>query len=214
MGSQIVRVSGAHTRKNVSTCDPGFMCILDKVRVSSRAPCLVPCPLSLVPWVSGPIIIMGFHMLTCLGARTAPAKDSQADNNMSPPLPKWRPRRTLIDLYIEKDKTSWYWRAAATFSAFLIMLGYVVTDLLCSICIDTLQLPHPRPRFSDNPFRDSLHQAVRHRGHRNTHCWLHTLACYRPKLLQLGISARHSLRSVPYILPTRPHQCPLQPLYA
>lgn len=65
---------------------------------------------------------MGLKMLTCLGARSsrsAPAEDTE----MSPPLPKWTPRRTLIDLYTEKDNTSWYWRAAATISAFLIMLG-------------------------------------------------------------------------------------------
>ncbi len=74
--------------------------------------------------------MMGFQMLSCLGARTASAKDKQADENMSPPLPKWQPRRTLIDLYTEKDKTAWYWRAAATFSAILIMLGYVARDLL------------------------------------------------------------------------------------
>lgn len=97
------------------------------------------CPgSSLVPCDSGPIIIMGFQMLICLGARTAPAKDNQADKNMSPPLAKWRPRRTLIDLYTEKDKLSWYWRAAATFSAFLIMLGYVVLKFLCSVWTDTL----------------------------------------------------------------------------
>ncbi|KAL8791849.1 MAG: hypothetical protein Q9195_005585 [Heterodermia aff. obscurata] len=39
------------------------------------------------------------------------------------PLPKWRPRRTLIDLYNEKDRTRWYWKAAATLSAWMIMIA-------------------------------------------------------------------------------------------
>ena len=42
------------------------------------------------------------------------------------PLPKWRPRRTLIDLYNEKDLTAWYWRAAATIAAFLISIGFLI----------------------------------------------------------------------------------------
>ena len=42
-----------------------------------------------------------------------------------PSLPKWRPQRTLIDLYNEKNETPWYWRAAATLSALLIMIGYL-----------------------------------------------------------------------------------------
>ena len=46
-----------------------------------------------------------------------------------PSLPKWRPQRTLIDLYNEKDQTPWYWRAAATLSALLIMIGYVPCPL-------------------------------------------------------------------------------------
>ena len=42
------------------------------------------------------------------------------------PLPKWRPRRTVIDLYNEKDTTPWYWRAAATVAAFFISIGFLV----------------------------------------------------------------------------------------
>lgn len=38
--------------------------------------------------------------------------------------PKWKPRRTLIDLYNERDHTRWYWRAAAIVSAGAIMMGY------------------------------------------------------------------------------------------
>ncbi|KAL6720491.1 hypothetical protein ACLMJK_002415 [Lecanora helva] len=45
---------------------------------------------------------------------------------MSPPLPKYQPPRTLIDLYNEKDSTPWYWRTAATLSAFLIVLGFLI----------------------------------------------------------------------------------------
>lgn len=39
------------------------------------------------------------------------------------PLPKWKPRRTLIDLYMERDQVQWYWRLAATISATTIMIG-------------------------------------------------------------------------------------------
>lgn len=42
------------------------------------------------------------------------------------PLPKWKPRRTLIDLYNERDRTRWYWRSAATLSSFMIMIGFLV----------------------------------------------------------------------------------------
>ncbi|KAL9136173.1 MAG: hypothetical protein Q9175_002630 [Cornicularia normoerica] len=41
-------------------------------------------------------------------------------------LPQWRPRRTLIDLYNEKDQALWYWRAAATLSSLLIMIGFLI----------------------------------------------------------------------------------------
>ena len=41
------------------------------------------------------------------------------------PVPKWRPRRTLIDLYNERDHTQWFWRMAAIISTLLIMTGYV-----------------------------------------------------------------------------------------
>ncbi|KAI4091753.1 MAG: hypothetical protein LQ339_008075 [Xanthoria mediterranea] len=43
-----------------------------------------------------------------------------------PPLPKWQPRKTLIDLYVERDHTKWYWRAAAILSATLIMIGFLI----------------------------------------------------------------------------------------
>ncbi|MCJ1461411.1 hypothetical protein MMC07_000008 [Pseudocyphellaria aurata] len=42
------------------------------------------------------------------------------------PLPKWKPRRTLIDLYNERDRTRWYWRGTATLSSFMIMTGFLV----------------------------------------------------------------------------------------
>lgn len=41
------------------------------------------------------------------------------------PVSKWRPRRTLIDLYNERDHTRWYWRMAANLSCFMIMAGWV-----------------------------------------------------------------------------------------
>jgi hypothetical protein len=40
--------------------------------------------------------------------------------------PKWKPRRTLIDLYNERDHTPWYWRAAAIVSAGAVMMGYAL----------------------------------------------------------------------------------------
>ncbi|KAL8834407.1 MAG: hypothetical protein Q9170_003775, partial [Blastenia crenularia] len=42
------------------------------------------------------------------------------------PLPKWKPRRTLIDLYIERDDIQWYWRLAAMVAAAMIMIGFLV----------------------------------------------------------------------------------------
>lgn len=44
--------------------------------------------------------------------------------------PKWRPRRTVIDLYNERDHIKWYWRTAANLSAFMIMSGYAGHELL------------------------------------------------------------------------------------
>lgn len=41
------------------------------------------------------------------------------------PVPKWRPRRTLIDLYNERDQTRWFWRMMANLSTLLIMAGCV-----------------------------------------------------------------------------------------
>ena len=43
-----------------------------------------------------------------------------------PPPPKWRPRRTVIDLYNERDHTRWYWRLAAVLSTLMIMAGWVL----------------------------------------------------------------------------------------
>lgn len=42
--------------------------------------------------------------------------------------PKWKPRRTLIDLYNERDHTRWYWRAAAIVSAGAVMVGYAAAS--------------------------------------------------------------------------------------
>lgn len=50
---------------------------------------------------------------------------SKQQQSAMAPLSKWRPPETLIDLYIEKDQTHWYWRLSATVSAALIMIGYV-----------------------------------------------------------------------------------------
>ena len=58
--------------------------------------------------------------------------------------PEWRPRRTVIDLYNEKDGIPWYYRFVATLSALMLALGYgriayhestELTDRLCSFFI-------------------------------------------------------------------------------
>ncbi|KAL9012401.1 MAG: hypothetical protein Q9173_002824 [Seirophora scorigena] len=42
------------------------------------------------------------------------------------PLPKWKPRRTLIDLYMERDQIQWYWRLAASLSPASIMTSFLL----------------------------------------------------------------------------------------
>ncbi|KAL8664229.1 MAG: hypothetical protein Q9202_003179 [Teloschistes flavicans] len=49
------------------------------------------------------------------------------------PLPKWRPRKTLIDLYEERDRTAWYWRTAGILSAAVIMLGPALFSCLLGL---------------------------------------------------------------------------------
>ncbi|MCJ1395467.1 hypothetical protein MMC18_008353 [Xylographa bjoerkii] len=39
---------------------------------------------------------------------------------------KWQPRRTMIDLYAERDRTQWYWRLLGVLSASIILLGFLV----------------------------------------------------------------------------------------
>ncbi len=43
----------------------------------------------------------------------------------TPALPDWRPRKTLIDLYNEKNDTPWYYRLGATVSAMMLAVGYI-----------------------------------------------------------------------------------------
>ncbi|MCJ1293654.1 hypothetical protein MMC34_005209 [Xylographa carneopallida] len=40
--------------------------------------------------------------------------------------PKWQPRRTMVDLYVERDLTQWYWRLLGVLSASMILLGFLV----------------------------------------------------------------------------------------
>ncbi|MCJ1377839.1 hypothetical protein MMC17_000935 [Xylographa soralifera] len=40
--------------------------------------------------------------------------------------PKWQPRRTTVDLYVERDRTQWYWRLLGVSSASMILLGFLV----------------------------------------------------------------------------------------
>ncbi|KAI4195756.1 MAG: hypothetical protein LQ350_006997 [Teloschistes chrysophthalmus] len=49
------------------------------------------------------------------------------------PLPKWRPRKTVIDLYEERERTAWYWRTAAILSAAVIMLGPCLLSCLLGL---------------------------------------------------------------------------------
>ena len=73
----------------------------------------------------------------------------------TPSLPIWT-RRTLIDLYTEKDNTPWYWRAAATLSAFFIMIGYFHTLPTSKDFIDnqpaSSSFPPPSSRIPPSPF--------------------------------------------------------------
>lgn len=57
------------------------------------------------------------------------------------PLPEWKPRRTLIDLYMERDQIQWYWRLAGTCSAASIMIGYVLEGIETAVSqADTFQI--------------------------------------------------------------------------
>ncbi|MCJ1476106.1 hypothetical protein MMC13_004771 [Lambiella insularis] len=40
--------------------------------------------------------------------------------------PKWTVRRTMIDLYAERDRIKWYWRFLGVLSASMILLGFLV----------------------------------------------------------------------------------------
>ncbi|MCJ1404843.1 hypothetical protein MMC11_008069, partial [Xylographa trunciseda] len=40
--------------------------------------------------------------------------------------PKWQPRRAMMDLYVERDRTQWHWRLLAVLSASMILLGFLV----------------------------------------------------------------------------------------
>ena len=37
---------------------------------------------------------------------------------------RWQDRKTLIDIYHERDRVDWYWRMLATLAAALILIGY------------------------------------------------------------------------------------------
>ncbi|KAL8799305.1 MAG: hypothetical protein Q9223_007659 [Gallowayella weberi] len=55
-----------------------------------------------------------------------PLRGSKQQQHAMAPLSKWKFRRTLIDLYVERDHTKWYWRAAAIISAAMIMIGFLI----------------------------------------------------------------------------------------
>ncbi|KAL8691600.1 MAG: hypothetical protein Q9224_004143, partial [Gallowayella concinna] len=55
-----------------------------------------------------------------------PLLGSKQQEHAMAPLPKWKPSRTLMDLYVERDHTKWYWRASAILSAAMIMIGFII----------------------------------------------------------------------------------------
>ncbi|KAI4136632.1 MAG: hypothetical protein L6R39_007694, partial [Caloplaca ligustica] len=65
------------------------------------------------------------------------------------PLPKWKPRKTLIDLYVERDQTHWYWRLIASIPAASIMIGHVLES---SETADMIALSIP---YDTHPFLSS-----------------------------------------------------------
>ena len=131
-----------------------------------------------------------------------------------PPLPKWRPRRTLIDLYNEKDQTLWYWRVAATLSALLIMIGYMPAfNCRSGTQADRLQLPHISLRFQAEPLPHYQLKIRDYRFHHPCRPWLRPLSHHIHHLPLLDIPARYHLRALLILLRPRPHQCPLQPLH-
>lgn len=82
------------------------------------------------------------------------------------PLPKWKPRKTLIDLYVERDQTHWYWRLIASIPAASIMIGHVLeSSETADSLADTLQLPNLSLVF---PQRSSRIVKIEKLWH---HCW-------------------------------------------
>ena len=131
-----------------------------------------------------------------------------------PSLPKWRPRRTVIDLYSEKDQTLWYWRVAATLSAFLIMIGYVLAlNPRLGTQFDRLQLPHIPLRLQAEWLSHYQLEIRNCRCHHPPRLWLRPLSRHLPHLPLLDISARYYLRTLPILLRPRPHQHSLYPLH-
>ncbi|MCJ1485147.1 hypothetical protein MMC06_005320 [Schaereria dolodes] len=41
-------------------------------------------------------------------------------------LPDWQPRKTVIDLYNDRDSVRWYWRLLGTISAATILVGFLI----------------------------------------------------------------------------------------
>ena len=123
-----------------------------------------------------------------------------------PPLPKWRPRRTLIDLYNEKDQTLWYWRVAATLSALLIMIGYMPAfNCRSGTLADRLQLPHiPLRLQAELPPHYQL-EILDYRFHHPSRLRLCPLSHHLYHLPLLDIPARYHLRALPILLRPRPH---------
>ncbi|KAL9130200.1 MAG: hypothetical protein Q9217_001545 [Psora testacea] len=58
--------------------------------------------------------------------QTVEEVQTASEKVMSPPLPPWRPQKTLIDIYNERDRTPWYLRLIATMSAMLLMTSFLI----------------------------------------------------------------------------------------
>ncbi|KAI4189193.1 MAG: hypothetical protein L6R41_001636 [Letrouitia leprolyta] len=85
------------------------------------------------------------------------------------PLPKWKPPRTLIDIYLERDQTQWYWRLLAMIS----YISHIVSQ-------QSTRMEH--------------FKGFRPRRGRTSHDRLRLVSNSRARLQELGIPNGHYLR--------------------
>ena len=149
------------------------------------------------------------NLIHAVPALVSPDEAPATRCTMGPSLPRWTPRRTVIDLYNERDSTPWYWRGVATFSVISIMVGYGLFILHAIDIADARQLPHI-----------SFVLQTELLPHNNTSI-VYDCSTYTPRpglrllprngahLSILDLPSRHHIRSLPDLLCPRPHQCAL-----